>query len=111
MKKLLVEQQKMRLRQRRKLMKNKPFISGLSSSERCVVRELISIKAQVYRNGWPDFLVRRGEKFVAIEVKLGKDNLSDDQLHMHAALKDAGVSVETVYTDRANWKALLRSIL
>ena len=47
------------------------------------------------RNGWPDFLVvpPGNERPFAVELKYGKDVLSEEQKAMHAALRKAGIDV------------------
>jgi len=68
-----------------------------------------SKRGDVYRNGWPDFLVvgNDGVGF-ALECKQGKDRLSDEQKKMHKALSAFGIDVAVVrpedVTEHINYK-------
>ena len=70
---------------------------------------------EVVKGGWPDFLaykrpsVANGPrpKVVLIEAKQDAENLSKDQMRMHAALKAAGLPVYVLRKSQifANWDA------
>jgi hypothetical protein len=55
----------------------------------------------IIKDGWPDYLLVRSVsngklEFMGVEVKCGRDQLSDQQRLMHAALLCAGIKVEVV---------------
>jgi hypothetical protein len=45
----------------------------------------------VSKRGWPDFMCRRGEERMAVEVKAGKDGLRAEQIAAISDLLDAGM--------------------
>lgn len=45
----------------------------------------------LYRHGWPDFLVEREGELFAVEVKQGKDELNERQKATLSALDRAGI--------------------
>lgn len=47
----------------------------------------------VYKNGLPDFLVRKGSRMFFVECKRGYDRLSPDQVAVKAALEQCGMLV------------------
>lgn len=51
---------------------------------------------QVLRNGWPDFLLVKGQKVVGIEAKSATDKLSTEQKRMHTVLARVGLPVHVV---------------
>jgi vacuolar-type H+-ATPase subunit I/STV1 len=52
----------------------------------------------VFRNGWPDLLVLSADykRGFALEIKRGKDKLSEEQKTMHMALARFGILTKTV---------------
>lgn len=65
----------------------------LNWSERQFLQKAVGKSARVLRNGWPDFLVQRDGKTIAVEVKRGADDLSDTQIRMFDALGLVGIPV------------------
>jgi hypothetical protein len=61
----------------------------------------------VLRNGWPDFLVVSKDltRGYALELKRGKDKLSEEQVKMHATLARFGILTH-VLRDEAGLRAL-----
>ena len=53
---------------------------------------------RVYKQGWPDFLIEKNGKYVAVEVK-ERSGLAPRQQLMHEALKRAGLKVIVVTPD------------
>jgi hypothetical protein len=70
----------------------------MTKSERSVYLKLVADKWKVLHLGWPDFMCIRQERnkveVMTVEVKCGKDHLSNDQARMHQALKLAGINAE-----------------
>ncbi len=55
---------------------------------------VVADKAQILRNGWPDFLLKNNSgKIYGVEVKSRSDDLSSRQRAMFAMLTEAGIHV------------------
>jgi hypothetical protein len=72
------------------------FGDRLTEAERLFLRRAQERKSvDVWRNGWPDFLLQDTDtgRFFAVEVKAGGDSVSIAQRRMFAALEASGLSV------------------
>lgn len=70
-------------------------IGGVSMAEQafCIEAELAGY--EIYRAGWPDFLIHHPEKGThLVEVKSPTDAVHDSQVRMFSALERAGISVK-----------------
>jgi hypothetical protein len=65
-------------------------------SEWSVATRLIREGWELHRRGWPDFLAVKDGKLRLIEVKAGKDKLTEEQKRVHELLRSAGLDVEVV---------------
>lgn len=45
----------------------------------------------VLGNGWPDYLIMKGNRYIAVEVKSANDALKDNQVEMLKAIQEAGI--------------------
>ena len=56
---------------------------------------------EVFRGGWPDFLLWNAKegRAVFLEVKAKNDKLSRGQVRMHAMLKKLGLNVQVYWLD------------
>jgi hypothetical protein len=78
----------------------------VNASEQVVREELEQRGFTVYRNGWPDFLAVRKTQLqgkeclgvMGIEVKSGKDKLSEQQAIIHRILRQARFPIHVVST-------------
>ncbi len=68
----------------------------LTRTEEVFVAEALNHGYEIYRSGWPDFLIKNKHtgEYRFIEVKSPSDRLSDNQLVMFAALENLGIVVE-----------------
>jgi predicted RecB family nuclease len=66
---------------------------GISQVEKEVHEFLLDAQCDVYRYGWPDFLVKKGDKYLLIETKTKGEKITKIQKDMHNALKTIGLEV------------------
>lgn len=84
----------------------------MNASEKIIADKLTRKGYTIIDKGWPDFLCVK-KKFdpirrvydatdlsvMCVEVKSGKDKLSEHQKSVHAILKNVGLPVYTIHTD------------
>ena len=75
----------------------------MARHERALAQRFSDAGYAVLLNGWPDLLVERDGRIVAYEVKGPGDTLRPNQERMHAALRRAGIVVETIDENAAPW--------
>jgi hypothetical protein len=84
----------------------------MNANEKLIADKLARKGFTIIDKGWPDFLCVKkqyvnGQKVyeyatsgvMCVEVKAGKDKLSDAQKSVHAILKNIGLPVYTIHTD------------
>jgi hypothetical protein len=76
-------------------------------AEKLVAEHLTSKGIYYLRNGWPDFLIHKRGEYALIEVKGKRDKLRSNQVSMHMVLKELGLKVITVHTDKTGWQESL----
>jgi len=71
---------------------------GLTDRELAVSEHAKKLGWEVYRNGWPDFLLvdPNSNNAIFLEVKAQKDKLRTCQKKMHKVLKKLGIDVEVL---------------
>lgn len=97
---LAAEQRRMRLRHGRTgILTELPSESagrGLVYAERRIREFFSSAGCTVLKNGWPDFFVKKGDKYLLIEAKGRHEKASNAQVEMHKMLKSIGLKVMVV---------------
>ena len=65
---------------------------GMTKSEWLVWEHVSSWQdSEILKTGWPDFLVVCGGSIYCLEVKTGKEPVTDRQKKMHEILRKAGI--------------------
>jgi hypothetical protein len=73
----------------------------MTDSEEIVARDLVAQGARIYHTGWPDFLVLFPDgRIKCVEVKSEQDTVKADQNAVHEILRQAGLTVEIVGTNK-----------
>lgn len=87
----------------------------MNEREEIVKEKLISRGLNVFRNGWPDFLVTDEKRKIAyaIEVKSDNDQLRHEQKIIHLKLAEMGIPTYLIKNEKdldqpvATWKTLI----
>lgn len=76
---------------------------GKASTAEQKFKEVVGIKYVLYRSGWPDFIVRLGNRIEFVEVKKKGSNLSKNQKLIKTIFQELGL-VYKVWTPEDEYR-------